>query len=70
MKRSGFAYTCSMAVWLTAAHGCYAQTGTAVPGFSALDEVMQQALARYGVKGGALAVTKGGRLVFARRQCR
>lgn len=45
---------------------CRAQTGTPVPAFSALDNVMQQALARYGVHGGALAVLKDGRLVFAR----
>jgi N-acyl-D-amino-acid deacylase len=43
-----------------------AQTGTEVPAFSALDAVMQQALARYGVKGAALAVVKDGHLLFAR----
>jgi uncharacterized protein (TIGR03437 family) len=45
---------------------CLAQTGTPVPALSALDGVMQQALARYSVKGGALAVVKDGHLVFAR----
>src|SRR5437773_1952824 len=43
-----------------------AQTGTAVPALAALDNVMQQALARYSVKGGALAIVKDGHLVFAR----
>jgi uncharacterized protein (TIGR03437 family) len=43
-----------------------AQTGTPVPALSALDSVMQQALARYSVKGGALAIVKDGHLVFAR----
>ncbi len=45
---------------------CAAQTGTPVPTLSALDNVMQQALSRYSVKGGSLAVVKDGRLVFAR----
>ena len=49
-----------------AAPAALAQTGPAVPAFSALDAVMQQALARYGVKGGALAVAKDGHLLFAR----
>ena len=44
----------------------FAQTGQSVPAFSALDAVMRQALARYGVKGGALAVAKDGHLLFAR----
>ena len=43
-----------------------AQTGTPVPSLAALDDIMQQALQRYGVHGGALAVIKDGRLVFAR----
>ena len=43
-----------------------AQTGTPVPALSGLDNLMQQALSRYGVKGGALAVVKDGHLVFAR----
>src|SRR5437870_1985409 len=43
-----------------------AQTGLPVESLSALDSVMQQALARYAVKGGALAITKDGHLVFAR----
>jgi uncharacterized protein (TIGR03437 family) len=43
-----------------------AQTGTPVPALSALDSIMQQALARYNVKGGALAIVKDGHLVFAR----
>ena len=43
-----------------------AQTGRPVPALSSLDGVMQQALARYSVKGGALAVVKDGHLVFAR----
>ena len=45
---------------------CVAQTGTPVPALSSLDGVMQQALARYSVKGGAIAVVKDGHLVFAR----
>src|SRR4051812_21719260 len=45
---------------------CRAQTGTPVPALSALDGVMQQALSRYSVKGGALAVVKDGHLIFAR----
>src|SRR3954470_2269630 len=45
---------------------CVAQTGTPVPALSSLDGVMQQALARYAVKGGAIAVVKDGHLVFAR----
>jgi N-acyl-D-amino-acid deacylase len=45
---------------------CAAQTGTSVPALSALDNVMQQALSRYSVKGGSLAVVKDGRLIFAR----
>jgi CubicO group peptidase (beta-lactamase class C family) len=43
-----------------------AQTGTPTPTLSALDDIMQQALVRYSVHGGALAVVKDGRLVFAR----
>ena len=42
------------------------QTGPPAPDFSALDAAMQQALTRYGVKGGALAVVKDGHLLFAR----
>lgn len=50
-------------LWLLAAAAllapvCPAQTGTPVPAFSELDAVMQQTLARYSVKGGALAVVK------------
>src|SRR5581483_8419444 len=36
------------------------------PAFSGFDAVMQQVLSRYGVKGGALAVTKDGHLIYAR----
>jgi N-acyl-D-amino-acid deacylase len=43
-----------------------AQTGTPVASLAALDGIMQQALTRYSVKGGALAVVKDGHLVFAR----
>ena len=49
-----------------ACHNYLAQTGTPVPALSALDGVMQQALARYSVKGGSLAVVKDGHLIFAR----
>ena len=45
---------------------CVAQTGTQVPALASLDGMMQQALARYSVKGGAMAVVKDGHLVFAR----
>ncbi len=58
--------TDSIALALALALPALAQTGQAVPEFSALDSVMQQALARYGVKGGALAVVKDGHLIFAR----
>jgi uncharacterized protein (TIGR03437 family) len=44
----------------------FAQTGTPVPELSALDNIMQQALGRYSVQGGALAVVKDGHLIFAR----
>jgi CubicO group peptidase (beta-lactamase class C family) len=43
-----------------------AQTGRPVLALSSLDAVMQQALARYSVKGGAIAVVKDGHLIFAR----
>jgi len=43
-----------------------AQTGPAVPVFSGLDSVMESLLARYQVRGGALAVVQDGHLLFAR----
>src|SRR5438067_1296008 len=43
-----------------------AQSGSPSGELSALDAVMQQALTRYHVNGGALAVAKDGRLVYAR----
>jgi len=43
-----------------------AQTGRPVAQLSVLDDIMQQALSRYSVKGGALAIIKDGRLIFAR----
>jgi N-acyl-D-amino-acid deacylase len=44
----------------------FAQTGAPVPALSALDAIMQEALRRYHVSGGSLAVVKNGLLVFAR----
>ena len=44
----------------------FAQTGSSSEELSALDAVMQQALTRYHVNGGALAITRDGRLLFAR----
>src|ERR1035438_1450451 len=41
-------------------------TGTAVPAMAGLDQVMQNALSKYSVAGGSLAVSYNGRLVFAR----
>lgn len=49
-----------------AAQAGAAQTGTPVPALAAVDGVMEQALSRYGVKGGAVAVVKNGHLIFAR----
>src|SRR5260370_39156690 len=74
MDRSGIAITrqsirsLMLAGLLAPAIGtlCVAQTGTPVAALSSLDGVMQQALPRYSVKGGALAVVKDGHLVFAR----
>ena len=43
-----------------------AQTGAPVPSLARLDDIMQHALAANSVKGGALAVVKDGRLIFAR----
>jgi uncharacterized protein (TIGR03437 family) len=43
-----------------------AQTGTAVPAFSGLDGVMNTLLARFQVRGGALAVVQDDHLLFAR----
>jgi N-acyl-D-amino-acid deacylase len=43
-----------------------AQTGTPVPSLAPLDDIMRTALSRYSIPGGALAVVKDGRLVFAR----
>src|SRR5436305_11644920 len=57
---------CSGLFALVAPPFCIAQTGTPVPALSSLDAVMQQALARYSVKGGAIAVVKDGHLIFAR----
>jgi uncharacterized protein (TIGR03437 family) len=41
-------------------------TGSAVPGMTGLDQMMQSALQQYSVPGGALAVSYQGRLIFAR----
>ena len=41
-------------------------TGTDIPALARLDTNMQSLLFRYGIPGGALAVVKDGRLVFAR----
>jgi N-acyl-D-amino-acid deacylase len=43
-----------------------AQTGEAIPEFTQLDSVMTHALQTYNIKGGALAVFKDGRLLYAR----
>lgn len=43
-----------------------AQTGTTVPALAALDQAMANYLAKAKTNGGALAVTQGGRLVYAR----
>lgn len=53
-----------VSVALTAA--LHAQTGTAVPQLAAFDQVMSQLMTQYNVPGGALAITRGGHLVFAR----
>src|SRR3954447_18407548 len=42
------------------------QSGSPSEELSVLDTVMQQALTRYHVNGGALAIAKDGRLVYAR----
>lgn len=41
-------------------------TGPAVPELAAFDDVIQQTMARWGLAGGALALSKDGRLVFSR----
>jgi N-acyl-D-amino-acid deacylase len=41
-------------------------TGQPVPELAAFDEVIQQSIARWGLAGGALALSKDGRLVFNR----
>src|SRR5262245_15604657 len=61
-----FFRTAALFVFTSLASAVLAQTGPQVPAFAALDGVMQQALSRYGVKGGALAVFKDGHLLFAR----
>ncbi len=43
-----------------------AQSGAPSPELAALDDFMQRTLIRYSVQGGAMAVVKDGRLVFAR----
>ena len=58
----------SRAVWvaLLPTLASFSPTGLPVESLSELDSLMQQALVRYAVKGGALAITKEGHLVFAR----
>ncbi|MDQ2900919.1 MAG: serine hydrolase [Acidobacteriota bacterium] len=41
-------------------------TGQPAPGLESIDEAMQNLLTKYRIPGGALAVTSGGKLVFAR----
>jgi N-acyl-D-amino-acid deacylase len=41
-------------------------TGPAVPELAAFDEIVRQTMARWGLAGGALALSKDGRLVFSR----
>ena len=62
---SGLGIACGLLTLLARAF-CIAQTGTPVPALDSLDAVMQQALARHSVKGGAIAVVKDGHLIFAR----
>jgi CubicO group peptidase (beta-lactamase class C family) len=66
LKQSAFDLPALVLGLSLSASGELAQTGTPVPVFSALDDIMQQTLTRYGMPGGALAVAKDGRLVFAR----
>ena len=42
------------------------QTGTAVPGLEGFDDLMFGMMGRYKIPGGSLAITRGGRLVYAR----
>jgi len=41
-------------------------TGTAVPGMASFDQIIPALMVRWGIPGGAVAVVKDGRLVFAR----
>src|SRR5579884_706428 len=51
---------------LSLAAGSHAQTGTAVPDLAAFDQAMSGLMSKYNIPGGALAVTRNGKLVFAR----
>ncbi len=55
LTSAAFAQSCATSV-----------TGASVPGMAELDQIIQSVLKKYDVPGGALAVSAGGRLVFAR----
>jgi N-acyl-D-amino-acid deacylase len=51
------------AMLTAAAHG---QTGVAVPAMAPFEQLMTGLMSKYGIPGGSIAVTRNGRLVFAR----
>jgi CubicO group peptidase (beta-lactamase class C family) len=57
--------TFRLASILAAVGGLFAQTGTPVPDLQTFDQRIPALMAKWQVPGGALAIAKNGRLVFA-----